>query len=203
MPEYPLVPSYELPPDFQTVWDDITKTAWKPQQADHVVVFAGLHDPDIINISLPRWKTALRGYQHRFIAGIHTTDGQTAMGEVEMMEPGWATWQIKAGMTPEQAVWTVDQLIQSEADLVALYVWRGHATRAVMTLVKAAMVAGWKGLIYPHLWHPGSGPLTLAGFDNTPTHDELVPGEKMRLVNYTQNGHVAPPADWIQFRPAA
>ncbi len=201
MADYPTVLHFELPPEYVSVWDDINNTKWQPEKAEAVVVFAGLLDHDVGQISWPRWQRALAPFCNRFIAGIHAEDGQAAMRELSVNHPGWATWQINAQMTPEQAVWTVAQMQANRLNSVALYVWKGHLNRAAMTLAKAAQDAGWKGKIYPFGWHPGDDPLDLAGFDNHPRHDDLVPGEQSRLVNYTRQGHVALPETWSDFRP--
>ncbi len=202
MAEYGLVPSFKLPQGFKGVWDDITTTDFRPYRADAVVVFAGLLDHDVVLSFEERWVKALGPFTHRFIAGIHTSVGQSQMRKLRTQYREYATWQIEASMTPHQTEWTIGQLQDGGLESVALYAPQFHLARATMTLVKAAKDAGWYGEIHPYGWRPeSSGKLALAGFDNQATHDELIAGEQTRWVNYTAKGDIASPETWGDFRP--
>lgn len=201
MADYGLVPSFELPPEFQGVWNDITMTDFQPEKAGAVVIFPGLLDPDVGKSLVNRWLTAAKPFINVFVAGIHTPEGQEQMRGINATFPDFATWQFAARHTPDQAVWTIRWLKTMGLKSVALYAPQFHVTRATMTLVKAAVDAGWEGKIHPFGWHPGTDKLSFAGFDNAATHDELIPGEQTRWVNYTEKGDIAVPSTWAQFRP--
>ncbi|MBY0538599.1 hypothetical protein K2P47_04355 [Patescibacteria group bacterium] len=200
MADYGLVPSYELPPEFQSVWDEITTSNFYPHRAEAVVIFPGLLNPNVRDTFEMVWLDVLIKFTHRFIAGIHTPHGQAEMSTLSKASD-WAIWQVEAWNTPDQARWTIGQLQHGGMNSVALYAPKFHLPRATMTLIKAATDAGWQGKIYPRGWYPGKGKLVLAGFDNLATHDELIPGEQARWVNYTTKGDVATPEQWATFRP--
>ncbi len=196
--EFPTLPSFQLPEEFEAVRYDIVHTAWPIHRAKVVVAFPGLLDKSIAQ-SGKRWMEDLSRFEHRLIAGYHLEPGIAEIMQLCKKNPGFATFQGKAGSTPDQARWTIEGV--RHLDSFAVYVPKFHKSRAVLTLAQAAIRAGWRGKIYPYGWNPGEGKLPLAGFNNQATMAELTPGEHERWVKYTRSGDVAEPSVWQQFRP--
>jgi hypothetical protein len=206
--EYGLWPHYKLPYPFQALWDHIVVADFRPHEAEAVVCFPGLLDPNIEEISWSRWQRDLGPFKHRFIAGMNNGQrvGQETMRRLATVHPDFATWQIEARHTPDQAIWAARLLY--EVSSVALYAPRFHVTRALLTFVRALMDANWTGKVYPMGWSTGPGQLVLAGHSNTATEEQLIPGEQKRLVEYSEITaekpipDVASPLAWQQrYRP--
>ncbi len=206
LPHYELIPKYTLPTRLNEAWEDINQTNFFPEKfASTVVVFAGLLDHDVYNVSWLRWQRHLQGYRRVIIAGIHNSkglwpNGRDDMGRLRAENPDFATWQIEANSAPGQTIWLADQLKGETA--VATYAPKFHLCRATMTLLRHLTEAHWVGKVYPMGWHPGPGKLPLAGMRNTASHEELIPGEMQRYDDFTKKGDVALPALWFgRYRP--
>ncbi len=201
LPLHPVLDSFALPNEYQNVWNDINSGGFQPSQADAVVVFAGVFDPSVRNVSWPRWQAATADFGKRLIAGIHTQSGRHEMADLAAEHASFAKWQVAADFTPHQAVWTIDWLQRFGAGSVALYAPQFHLTRAALTLVRWAQRLNWQGKIIPYGWTPGENPQELAGFGNQLTVAEMTPGEQAKIPAYNKGGDVADAEAWWQFRP--
>jgi hypothetical protein len=199
LPIHPVLESFALPAEYQTVWDDINSN--QPSSADAVVVFAGVFDSVILDQSWPRWQEATEGFEKRLVAGIHTATGRHEMTALSVEHAAFAKWQVAADFTPHQSMWTIDWLQRFGAKSVALYAPQFHLTRATLTLIRWAERLDWNGKIIPYGWTPGEDPQDLAGFANRLTMAEMVALEQKKIVDHNKGGDVAAAESWMKFRP--